>query len=69
MFPTHVRAVGIGLPSSAAVALFGGTAPFLQTWLAEHGHAAWFNWYTIVLLVATLITIVVTPESRGRPLD
>jgi len=69
LLPTHVRAAGIGFPYSIAVALFGGTAPLVQAWLADHEQASLFTVYTIVLLVATLITIVITPESKGRPLE
>ena len=36
MFPTHVRAAGFGFPYSIAIALFGGTAPLIQAWMAEH---------------------------------
>ncbi|MGH4002403.1 MAG: MFS transporter [Pseudonocardiaceae bacterium] len=68
LLPTHVRAAGTGFPYSIAVALFGGTAPLVQTWLAGHGQASLFTVYTIVLLAVTLITIVIIPESKGRPL-
>jgi MHS family alpha-ketoglutarate permease-like MFS transporter len=69
LLPTHVRAAGTGFPYSIAVALFGGTAPFVQAWLADHGQAALFNVYTIILLAATLITIVITPECKERALE
>jgi MHS family alpha-ketoglutarate permease-like MFS transporter len=69
LLPGHVRAAGIGFPYSVGVALFGGTAPFVQTWLADQGQAWLFQAYTIVLLAATAITILLTPEHRGRSLD
>ena len=68
LFPTHVRAVAVAFPYSVAVALFGGTAPLLRQWLAEHDHAELFTWYTLALLATTLATIAGTPESKGRPL-
>ena len=39
IFPTPIRAVGLAVPYSIAVALFGGTAPYLQTYFAERGYA------------------------------
>jgi MHS family alpha-ketoglutarate permease-like MFS transporter len=68
LFPTRVRAVGMSLPYSVTVALFGGTAPLVQTWLAVHQRAELFAWYTIALLGTTLITILATPESKGLSL-
>jgi MHS family alpha-ketoglutarate permease-like MFS transporter len=69
LLPTHVRAAGMGFAYSIAVALFGGTAPLVQVWLAGHGKASLFTVYTVALLVVTLITIVITPESKGRLLE
>lgn len=66
MFPTHVRAAGFGFPYSIAIALFGGTAPLLQAWMAEHFHStAIFPWYAIVLLVFTAATVLTLPETKG----
>jgi MHS family alpha-ketoglutarate permease-like MFS transporter len=35
MFPTGIGRVGLAVPYSMAVAVFGGTAPCLQTWTAS----------------------------------
>jgi MHS family alpha-ketoglutarate permease-like MFS transporter len=45
LFPTGIRAAGLGVPYSIAVAVFGGTAPYPQTWFGHAGHPAWFNGY------------------------
>ena len=37
-FPPEVRATGIGLPYALAVAVFGGTAPYITTWMASAGY-------------------------------
>ena len=68
LFPTRVRATGIGVPYSVAVALTGGTAAYLQTWLSTNGHGDLFLVYSIVLLLIGAVTILATPETRGRPL-
>lgn len=69
MFPTRVRTSGMAMPYSVAVALFGGTAPYLQTSLGTAVGPAAFAWYTTVLLLVTAITVVTLRESRGASLD
>lgn len=34
LFPTSVRTVGVAFPYAVAVAIFGGTAPYLQNWIS-----------------------------------
>jgi MHS family alpha-ketoglutarate permease-like MFS transporter len=68
LFPTQVRASGIGVPYSFTVAIFGGTAPYIATWLAAH-HLEWvFALYAVVLVTIGLITTLLSPETRGRQL-
>lgn len=68
LFPTHVRASGIGVPYSFTVAVFGGTAPYIATWLASH-HLEWiFALYSVVLAAIGLVTTLLSPETRGRNL-
>lgn len=69
MFPTHIRAAGLGVPYSIAVALFGGTAPYLQTYFAENGTPDRFTWYAIGLAVVSILTVWFMPETRGRDLS
>jgi hypothetical protein len=45
-FPTRVRASGFAFPYSIAVALTGGTAPYLQTFLAGQGLSTLFIGYS-----------------------
>lgn len=65
MFPTHIRAAGLGVPYSIAVALFGGTAPYLQTFFAEKGVPNAFNWYAMALGVVSIITVWSLQETKG----
>jgi len=69
LFPTSVRAAGIGLPYSLAVALTGGTAPYLQTWLSSNRTGDLFLAYTVVLLLVGAAVTLTIPETRGRPLQ
>lgn len=66
MFPTHVRAAGFGFPYSIAIALFGGTAPLLQAWMAEHFNSTGvFPFYAIALGLVSTATIFTLPETKG----
>ncbi|EQD81849.1 major facilitator transporter [Saccharopolyspora erythraea D] len=67
LFPTRIRTVGVAVPYSSAVALFGGTAPYLQAWL-ETFSGPWFTGYVSLLLVVSAVTLVSMPETRGTPL-
>ncbi|WP_232320278.1 MFS transporter [Rhodococcus sp. WMMA185] len=69
MFPTAIRATGFGVPYSLVVALFGGTAPYLQTFFADKGIASAFIWYAIAMLAITVATIVCIPETKALDLS
>jgi MFS transporter, MHS family, alpha-ketoglutarate permease len=68
LFPTHVRASGVGVPYSLVVALLGGTAPYVLTWLNSQGVAWVFSLYMVVLVGVGLITTGLTPETKGSDL-
>lgn len=67
-FPTHVRAVGMGVPYSLGLALTGGTAPYLQAWLHSMDMPRVFDFYLIVLCAIVLIVALTSPETRGKKL-
>ncbi len=67
-FPTHIRAIGMGLPYSVAAALTGGTAPYLQTWLYDIGMPRSFDIYLMALCALVLVAAAVSPETRGKAL-
>lgn len=69
MFPTGIRTVGVAVPYSLQVAIFGGTAPFLQTWLNSVVGPAAFTAYAVVLLVIGAAVIFTVPETRGKDLS
>jgi MHS family alpha-ketoglutarate permease-like MFS transporter len=55
LFPSRMRAMGVGAPYNLATAIFGGTAPFLLTWLAGQGRA---DSYFIYLAGLVLLSAV-----------
>lgn len=69
MFPTRVRAAAVGLPYAIAVALCGGTAPYLRQWLAGNGGEDLFLGYTIVLMLIGLVVAWRMPETKDVDLN
>lgn len=68
LFPTGIRSSGMAIPYSVTVALFGGTAPYLQSWASTHLVRSVFDGYVVVLLLVTAATVLTLPETRGRSL-
>jgi MFS transporter, MHS family, alpha-ketoglutarate permease len=68
LFPTKIRTVGVGVPYSICVAAFGGTAPYLQSWLASIGQGSLFNVYAVILLLVGISFVFTIPETKGKDL-
>ncbi|RYF72376.1 MAG: MFS transporter [Comamonadaceae bacterium] len=62
---TGSRAATVGLVSSLGAALFGGTAPYLNTWLTGLNMRSTFTTYTVVLNVVAVLLILTLRETRG----
>lgn len=69
VFPTNIRATGVSGPLSLATAIFGGTAPYVNTYLSQTGHHQWFLFYLIGVTGITLITGLLIPETKSLELD
>ena len=65
LFPTHIRALGVGLPYAIAVSVFGGTAEYLALWAKSIGHERWFYWYVTACIAASLAVYVTMSETRN----
>ncbi|MGH8881400.1 MAG: MFS transporter, partial [Stackebrandtia sp.] len=68
MFPSRVRATGIGFPYSLTVAVFGGTAPYIGTYLSDHDLGSLFPWYIVALTVISLVVYIFIRETKNDPL-
>jgi MHS family alpha-ketoglutarate permease-like MFS transporter len=64
LFPTEVRALGVGLPYALAVALFGGTAEYVALGFKSIGNETGFYWYVTACAAVSLIVYVVVPDTR-----
>ncbi|OBF37989.1 MFS transporter [Mycobacterium sp. ACS1612] len=69
LFATRVRYSGFSTGYNVCVAAFGGTTPYVVTWLtAETGDAVAPAYYVVVAAIASLATILTIEETAGRPL-
>jgi metabolite-proton symporter len=64
MFPTEVRALGVGLAYAIANAIFGGSAEYVALWFKDAGAETNFYWYVTVMCAIALISAVVMADSR-----
>ena len=64
LFPTEVRALGVGLSYALANAAFGGTAEYVALWFKQADHESWFAWYVTGMLCIGFIAAVLMPDTR-----
>ena len=64
LFPTQVRALGVGLTYAVANALFGGTAEYVALWLKSSGQEQWFAWYVAGMVAIGLAASLIMPDTR-----
>lgn len=55
LFPTNVRALGVGLPYAITVSIFGGTAPAIALYFKSIGHEEWFYFCLSGVICLSLI--------------
>ncbi|WP_031406472.1 MFS transporter [Geobacillus vulcani] len=68
LFPTEIRALGVGFPYSLTVAIFGGTTEFVALWLKNAGIESAFFYYVAGCIAISLITYFVMSESSKNSL-
>jgi MHS family alpha-ketoglutarate permease-like MFS transporter len=67
-FPAEVRSTGIGLPYALAVAIFGGTAPYVTTWMSANGLRGWVWLYVAAAALIGVAVYATMPETKAREL-
>lgn len=65
LFPTNVRATGVGLPYALTVSIFGGTADPIALWFKSIGHENWFSYY-LTGIIALSLTVYVTMRDTKK---
>ena len=72
LFPTKVRATGVGLPYAITVSIFGGTAESIALWFKSIGHETWFYYYLTAVIATSLLVYMTMRDTKhdsamGRP--
>ncbi|MDH4620055.1 MFS transporter [Brevibacillus sp. AY1] len=55
LFPTEIRALGVGFPYGVTVAIFGGTAEFIALWFKSIGYESLFYYYVAACIAVSLL--------------
>lgn len=64
MFPTAVRAMGVGIPYAITVAVFGGTVDAAALQFKEWGVEQGFYWYASACVFVSLVFYVLIPDTK-----
>ena len=65
LFPSSIRALGVGLAYGLANAIFGGSAPYVGTWFKSMGHERWFFSYVTVCIAISLAVYFFGFTNKG----
>jgi len=69
LFATRVRSGAYSIGYNISVAIFGGTAPYVATWLTDRtGNELAPAYYVIVAAIISLATVLTMRETAARPL-
>ncbi len=64
LFPTNVRALGVGLPYALTVSIFGGTAPAIALYFKSIGHEDWFYFYLSSMIFLSLLVYSTMRDTK-----
>jgi MHS family alpha-ketoglutarate permease-like MFS transporter len=64
LFPQRVRALGVGLAHSVAIAVFGGTAEYVALWFKRAGDESHYFWYVAAICCVSFVTALCMREPR-----
>ena len=64
LFPTEIRALGVGLPYALTVSIFGGTAEYIALWFKSIGMETGYYWYVTACIAVSLMVYVTMKDTR-----
>ena len=64
LFPTEIRALGVGLPYALTVSIFGGTAELIALWFKEIGMETGYYWYVTACIACSLLVYVFMKDTQ-----
>jgi len=68
-FPAEVRATGVALPYAISATLFGGTLPYVLTFMSNAGFSQFIWVYVASVCVVGCFVYAAMPETSGKTLD
>ena len=68
LFPVEIRALGVGLPYSLTVAIFGGTAEYLALLFKNLGHENYYYWYVTGCIFLSFLVYVSMRDTKKNSL-
>ncbi|KQM36345.1 MFS transporter [Chryseobacterium sp. Leaf201] len=66
LFPSEVRALGVGLPYAFTVAIFGGTAEYIALWFKQLGVEHYFYWYITLCIFFSLLVYFRMKDTKAN---
>jgi MHS family alpha-ketoglutarate permease-like MFS transporter len=66
LFPTEIRATGVGLPYAVTVSIFGGTAESVALYFKTIGHERWFYYYLTGVIFVSLLVYVAMRDTKRK---
>ena len=64
LFPTSIRALGVGVPYALTVSIFGGTVDSVALGFKQAGHESWFYWYATACIFISLLVYLGIRDTR-----
>jgi MFS transporter, MHS family, alpha-ketoglutarate permease len=65
LFPTNIRAIGVGLPYALTVSIFGGTTDSVALWFKSIGHETWFYYYLTGMIAISLLVYLFMRDTKA----
>ena len=65
LFPTNIRAIGVGLPYALTVSIFGGTADSVALSFKSAGHEEWFYYYLTCMIGISLVVYLFMRDTKA----
>ncbi|MGW4126031.1 MFS transporter [Nocardia sp. NPDC004711] len=66
LFPARIRTTASGISYQIAYAVFGGSAPYLATWLVARGHLAAPGYYLASLCAVSMVVAALGFSNRSQ---
>ncbi len=66
LFPSHIRALGVGIGYALANSVFGGTGPMIYEAAKNSDHVAWFIGYATVVIFVSLLVYLFALQNKSE---